>query len=76
MIRMAKENITPGSKAAKTEYSAAIAMQRHHDYFVGLKRRGELPAEVKAQLNLAEQREKDGLVKPLAEEPPTEAKVG
>lgn len=71
---MAEENITPGSKAAKTEYNAA--MQRHHDYFVDLKRQGELPVEDEAQLNLAEQREKDGLVKPLAEEPPTETKAG
>ena len=70
---MAETNLTPGSDAAKTEYSAA--MQRHHDYFVGLKRQGELPDEDQAQLGLAEQREKDGLVKPLAEDPPAETKV-
>ncbi len=71
---MTGENITSGSKAAKKEYSAA--MQRHHDHFIGLRRQGELPVEDEAQFNLAEQREKDGLVKPLAEEPPTETKIG
>ena len=49
------------------------AMQRHHDYFVGLEKMGELSDEDRLNLDLAMRREKDGQVKPLSVEPAQES---
>jgi hypothetical protein len=43
------------------------AKQRHHDYYVTLKRQGQLKSEDEAQYELAMQRERDGEVDPLPE---------
>jgi hypothetical protein len=37
--------------------------QRHHDYYVWLKREGRLPEEKQVQYDLAMQREREGKVK-------------
>jgi len=59
-----------GGSNPKQTYSEA--MQRHHDYYVNLEREGKLSEEDRANLELARQREKEGLVKPLTEGPKKE----
>lgn len=68
MAEKTGKTIEPGSGEAKTIYSKA--MQRHHDYYMGLEQTGELTEEVKQQIELARQREQAGQVKPFI--PPTE----
>jgi len=43
------------------------ACQRHHDYYVFLHRQGDMSPEDMTNFDLAMQRERDGLVKPLPE---------
>ncbi len=61
------DKLEPGSEGVKK--TASEAMQRHHDHYVRLDREGVLPEEDKPNLNLAKQREKEGLVKPLVDKP-------
>jgi len=64
---MKEENFTSGSKEDKD--FAKGAMQRHHDYYVGLERMGELPDEDRPNFELAMRREQEGQVQPLTVEP-------
>jgi hypothetical protein len=60
---MTEKPIEPDSKEVQT--IAKGAMQRHHDYFVGLKEMGKLPEEDFSNYQLAMEREGQGLVEPL-----------
>lgn len=57
------ETIEPGSEIAKSLYSKA--MQRHHDYYVRLRKEGKLLEEDRPQYELAMRRQKENLVKSL-----------
>ncbi|NMB56772.1 hypothetical protein GYA19_02435 [Candidatus Beckwithbacteria bacterium] len=72
MAEKTGKTIELGSAEAKK--IASEAMQRHHDYYVGLEQAGKLPEDDKPNLALAKQREQAGQVKPFV--PPTEAPVG
>ncbi len=55
-------------KGSKPTQVFSEATQRHHDYYVKLEHDGNLPKEDVANLDLARQREKAGLVHPLPQD--------
>ena len=64
---MTEAKFAPGSKEVVDYFKGAL--QRHHDYYVGLEKMGKLTDIDRPNYEAAMKREKAGEVKPLIVEP-------